>query len=75
MVTRRVADREPSCIDEKRAVERARRRVAVAERKVDAVRRWTAAIDRAADDFRRAAPNSPPGSTSTFRGRPPPWTR
>jgi hypothetical protein len=54
MVTRRVADREPSCIDEKRAVERARRRVATAERKVEAVRRWTAAIDRAADDFRRA---------------------
>jgi hypothetical protein len=54
MVTRRVADREPSCIDEKRAVERATRRVATAQRKIEAVRRWTATIDRAADDFRRA---------------------
>jgi len=54
MVVRRVADREPSCIDEKRLVERARRRVATAERKIEAVRRWTATIDRAADDFRRA---------------------
>ena len=53
-VTRRVADREPSCIDEKRAVERARRRVATAERKIEAVRRWAGTIDRAADDFRRA---------------------
>jgi hypothetical protein len=51
---RRVADREPACIDEKRAVERATRRVATAQRKIEAVRRWTAAIDRAADDFRRA---------------------
>jgi hypothetical protein len=54
MVVRRIADREPSCIDEKRAVERATRRVATAQRKIEAVRRWAAAIDRAADDFRRA---------------------
>ncbi len=54
MVVRRVADREPACIDEKRAVERARRRVGTAERKIEAVRRWTGVIDRAADDFRRA---------------------
>ena len=51
---RRVADREPSCIDEKRAIERAKRRVDVAQRKTEAVRRWSAAIDRAADEFRRA---------------------
>ncbi len=53
LVVRRVADRSPSCVDEKRAVERARRRVETALRKIDAVRRWTIAIDRAADDFRR----------------------
>jgi hypothetical protein len=53
-VMRRVADRDPSCIDEKRAVERARRRVENAQRKVEAVRHWAGVIDRAADDFRRA---------------------
>jgi hypothetical protein len=54
MVVRRIADRDPACIDEKRAVERATRRVATAQRKVEAVRRWAGTIDRAADDFRRA---------------------
>jgi hypothetical protein len=54
MTIRRIADRDPSCIDEKRAVERATRRVAKAQRKIEAVRRWTGKIDRAADDFRRA---------------------
>ncbi len=50
---RRVGDLEPACIDEKRAVERARRRVATAQEKIEAVRHWTTAIDRAVDDFHR----------------------
>jgi len=54
LVVRRVADREPSCVDEKRAVERARRRVETAQRKIEAVRHWTGVLDRATDDFRRA---------------------
>jgi hypothetical protein len=51
---RRVADRTPSCMDEKRAVERARRRVETAQRKLAAVHHWIIALDRAADDFRRS---------------------
>jgi uncharacterized phage infection (PIP) family protein YhgE len=50
---RRVGDHEPACIDEKRAVERAKRRVANAQEKIEAVRHWTTAIDRAVDDFHR----------------------
>jgi hypothetical protein len=50
---RRVGDHEPACIDEKRAVERAKRRVATAQEKIEAVRRWTTAVDRAVDDFQR----------------------
>jgi hypothetical protein len=49
-----VADRDPSCVDEKRALERARRRVETAQRKIAAVHHWAMAIERAADDFRRA---------------------
>ena len=51
---RRVADRAPSCVDEKRAVERAKRRVETARRKLEAVRHWSIVLDRAADDFRRS---------------------
>lgn len=53
MTTRRIGGRDPSCVDEKRAVERARRRVETAQRKLEAVRHWTIVLDRAADDFRR----------------------
>ena len=54
MSMRRIADRDPSCIDEKRALERAKRRVETARRKLEAVRHWSVALDRAADDFRRS---------------------
>lgn len=54
MTMRRIADRDPSCIDEKRALERARRRLEIAMRKVEAVRHFAGALDRAADDFRRS---------------------
>ena len=50
---RRVGDHEPACIEEKRAVERAKRRVDTAHEKIQAVRRWTTVIDRAVDDFHR----------------------
>jgi uncharacterized phage infection (PIP) family protein YhgE len=52
-VSRRVADHDPSCVDEKRAVDKAKRRVELAHQKVDAVRRWSGQIDKAIDDFRR----------------------
>jgi hypothetical protein len=51
---RKVGDRPPSCIDEKRAVDRAKRRVELAQQKIQAVRHWESALDRAADDLRRA---------------------
>ena len=50
---RRIGDREPACIDEKRAVERAKRRVDTAHEKIEAVRHWTGVVDRAVDDFQR----------------------
>ena len=53
MAVRRLADRTPSCDDEKRMVERAKRRVEIARRKLDAVRHWSIALEQAADDFRR----------------------
>ena len=53
-VMRRVAGREPSCIDEKRALERAKRRLETARQKVEAVEHWIYAVDRAVDEFRRS---------------------
>ena len=53
-IMRRVAGREPSCIDEKRTLERARRRLETARQKVEAVEHWTYAVDRAVDEFRRS---------------------
>jgi hypothetical protein len=50
---RRIADRTPSCIDEKRAVERAKRRLDTAQQKMQAVRHWETELDRAADDLHK----------------------
>ena len=52
-VAQKVGNHDPACIDEKRAVEKAKRRLELAYQKVDAVRRWTVTIDRALDDFQR----------------------
>jgi hypothetical protein len=54
MAVRRLADRAPSCDDEKRAVERAKRRAETARRKLAAVHHWSITLERAADDFRRS---------------------
>ena len=48
---RRIGDVQPSCIDEQRAVDRARRRVVLCQQKREAVRHWTRAIDRALNDY------------------------
>jgi hypothetical protein len=50
---RRVADQEPACTDEKRALERAKRRHETARQKVDAVQHWTRSIETAVDDVQR----------------------
>lgn len=52
-LSRRVGNHEAACIDEKRAVDRAKRRLDTANEKMEAVRRWTPKIDRALDDFQR----------------------
>jgi hypothetical protein len=54
MTMRKVGDRPPSCIDEKRAVEKAKRRVELTQQKMQAVRHWESTLDRASDDLRRA---------------------
>jgi hypothetical protein len=54
MTMRRIADRDPSCVDEKRALERAKRRFERAQQKIQAVRHWQGVLDRVADDLRRS---------------------
>jgi hypothetical protein len=50
---RRMVDHDPACIDEQRALDRARQRVETARRKIEAVRHCQRAIDQAVDEFRR----------------------
>ena len=52
MTYRRVADHQPTCIDEKRALAAAKRRLQVAQEKLEAVRHWSRVIDRAVDEYR-----------------------
>jgi exonuclease VII large subunit len=52
MTYRRVADHQPTCIDEKRALAAAKRRLQVAREKLEAVRHWSRVIDRAVDEYR-----------------------
>jgi len=47
-----VADRRPSCYDEKVALAKAKRRLRIAEEKVEAVRRWTRAVAHEVDEYR-----------------------
>ena len=53
-VSRRIAGHEPACIDEKRALERAKRRLETAQQKVEAVKHWTHVIERAVDEFQQS---------------------
>src|SRR5262245_7190579 len=48
---KKVGDYTPSCIEEKKALEMAKRRLEHAEQKVQAVRHWTLAARRAVDEF------------------------
>jgi hypothetical protein len=52
MTYRRVADHQPTCIDEKRALAAAKRRLQTAQEKLEAVRHWSRVIDRAVDEYR-----------------------
>lgn len=43
---KKVGDNQPSCIEEKKALEKARRRLEYAEQKAEAVRRWTPVVQQ-----------------------------
>jgi len=43
---KKVGDNQPSCVEEKKALERARRRLAVAEQKAEAVRHWSPIVQQ-----------------------------
>lgn len=48
---KRIGDYVPACVDEKRALENAKRRLAHAEKKLAAVKYWSHAAPRAVDEF------------------------
>jgi hypothetical protein len=52
--SRRIADYRPGCIDEQKALEKAKRRLQIAEEKVRAVQHWTTVIERAVDACQRS---------------------
>jgi hypothetical protein len=43
---KKVGDNQPSCIEEKKALDKAKRRLELADRKVEAVRRWTPVVQQ-----------------------------
>jgi hypothetical protein len=51
---RRMDDYRPDCVDEQRALERAKQRLRIAEQKVKAVQVWTHTIDRAVSACQQA---------------------
>lgn len=51
MTMRRVAEHDPSCVEEKKALEKARRRLQLAQEKADAVRQWRHAVEKAVNDY------------------------
>jgi hypothetical protein len=52
MTVRQIAEHQPTCIDERRALEKAKRRVQVAQDKIVAVQHWTHVVDRIVNDYR-----------------------
>jgi len=54
MTARRIDERDPACIDEKKALARAKQRLETAQEKVEAVRHCARAIDHAVDEYRGA---------------------
>jgi len=49
---RRVGEHQPSCVDEKKALEKAKRRLQTAQSKVQAIRHWAVVIERAVNEYR-----------------------
>jgi chromosome segregation ATPase len=50
---RRLDNHEAACVDEQRAVDRAKRRIELVEEKIRAVQRWNYNIDHAVEEFQR----------------------
>jgi hypothetical protein len=48
---KRVGDHQPTCYEEKKALQRAKRRLQIAQEKVEVVRRWSYAVDRAVNEY------------------------
>lgn len=48
---KRIGHHEPSCIEEKRALEREKHRLRVCREKLEAVRHWSRAVDRAVFEY------------------------
>ena len=48
---KRIGHHEPSCIEEKRALERAKRRFRLCREKLEVVRHWSRAVDRAVFEY------------------------
>ena len=51
-VLHKVADHEPGCREEKKALAEAKRRLHVAQEKVEAVRRWSHAVEKEVNEYR-----------------------
>ena len=51
LMFKRVGDHRPSCIEEKRALERAKRRVSLCREKLDRVQHWAREVDRAVFEY------------------------
>jgi hypothetical protein len=54
MTARRIDDHDPACIDEKKALARAKQRLEIAQQKVEAVRHCIRAIDQGVNEYRGA---------------------
>jgi len=52
MMFRRIAEEHSSCVEEKKALARAKRRLEIAERKLEAIPHWNVAIERAVNEYR-----------------------
>ena len=49
---RKVSEERASCIEEKKALERAKRRLQEAETKVEAIAHWVVAVEKAVNEYR-----------------------
>ncbi|MGW8255976.1 MAG: hypothetical protein ACWGMZ_00670 [Thermoguttaceae bacterium] len=51
MMTRRIAEQRASCMEEKKALAKAKQRLEFAQARVQAIRHWTVVVDRAVNEY------------------------